>query len=99
MAGDLLELFGVLSVAIGTPLLFYLVYTLIQRLAGRGGTSHDVDRAAAAELRALRERVAQLEQSVDVVAVEVERVGEAQRFTARLLGERGAVPGGGRETP
>ena len=98
MASDLLELFGVLSVAIGTPLLFYLVYTLIQRLAGRGGTSHDRN-LAAEELRALRERVAQLEQSVDVVAVEVERVGEAQRFTARLLGERGAVPGGGRETP
>ena len=36
----------------------------------------------------LRRQVAELAQAVDVVAVEVERVSEAQRYTARLLALR-----------
>lgn len=31
----------------------------------------------------------QLQQSVDAIAVEVERIAEAQRFSARFLAERG----------
>ncbi len=34
------------------------------------------------------ERFAQLEQAVDVIAVEVERISEAQRFSAKLMNER-----------
>ncbi|MDQ6870472.1 MAG: hypothetical protein M3037_00505 [Gemmatimonadota bacterium] len=34
----------------------------------------------------------QLQQSVDAIAVEVERIAEAQRFSAKLLAERGADP-------
>jgi hypothetical protein len=30
----------------------------------------------------------QLQQSVDAIAIEVERIGEAQRFTAKLKQER-----------
>lgn len=33
-------------------------------------------------------RFERLEQAVDAIAVEVERVGESQRFVARLLAER-----------
>ena len=33
-------------------------------------------------------RFDQLQQSVDAIAVEVERIAEAQRFSARLLAER-----------
>jgi hypothetical protein len=33
-------------------------------------------------------RLVQLQQSVDAIAVEVERITEAQRFTAKLLTER-----------
>lgn len=36
-------------------------------------------------------RLARIEQAVDAIAIEVERVSEAQRFTTRLLSER--VPG------
>ena len=43
---------------------------------------------ASRELAALHERLARLEQAVDAVALEVERGGEAQRFTAHLLAER-----------
>lgn len=34
-------------------------------------------------------RLARIEQAVDAIAVEVERVSEGQRFVSRLLGERG----------
>lgn len=33
------------------------------------------------------EQIAQLQQSVDAIAVEVERIAEAQRFSTRLLAE------------
>jgi hypothetical protein len=35
-----------------------------------------------------QQRLEQLQQSVDAIAVEVERIGEAQRFDARLKQER-----------
>lgn len=40
------------------------------------------------ELDDLRQRMEQLQQSVDSVAVEVERISEGQRFTTKLLAER-----------
>ena len=41
------------------------------------------------------ERFARLEQAVDAMAIEIERMSEAQRFTAKLLTERApaALPG------
>lgn len=46
-------------------------------------------------------RLMHLEQSVDAVAVEVERIGEGQRFMTRLVTERGALaaPGDGAPEP
>ena len=38
----------------------------------------------------LQEQIAQLQQSVDSIAIEVERIAEAQRFMARLESERDA---------
>lgn len=52
------------------------------RLARRAG-GQDLPSVQAAE-----NRLEQLQQSVDAVAVEVERIGEAQRFSARLQAER-----------
>ena len=37
---------------------------------------------------AFQERFDQLQQSVDAIAVEVERIAEAQRFSAKWLAER-----------
>jgi hypothetical protein len=37
---------------------------------------------------AFQERFDQLQQSVDAIAVEVERIAEAQRFSAKLLAQR-----------
>lgn len=38
------------------------------------------------------QRFDQLQQSVDAIAVEVERIAEAQRFSAKLLADRGETP-------
>jgi len=38
------------------------------------------------------QRFDQLQQSVDAFAVEVERIAEAQRFSAKLLAERSETP-------
>lgn len=37
-------------------------------------------------------RLEQLQQSIDSIAVEVERIAEAQRFTAKLAAERSEAP-------
>ena len=34
------------------------------------------------------ERLSRIEQAVDAIAIEVERISEAQRFTTRLLAEK-----------
>lgn len=40
-------------------------------------------------------QIEQLQQSVDAIAVEVERIAEAQRFSAKLLAERNeSLPSG-----
>ncbi len=44
------------------------------------------------QLNALEARLARMEEAIESVAVEMERVAEGQRFTARLLSER-AAPG------
>ncbi|MBI2409311.1 MAG: hypothetical protein HYV19_13525 [Gemmatimonadetes bacterium] len=38
------------------------------------------------------ERLARIEAAVESIAVEVERISEAQRFTTKLLAERSASP-------
>ena len=39
------------------------------------------------------DRLEHLQQSVDAIAIEVERIAEAQRFSARLLAERTEASG------
>jgi hypothetical protein len=41
---------------------------------------------------AVDERLYRIEQAVDAMAVEIERMAESQRFTARLLSERLPTP-------
>ncbi len=38
------------------------------------------------------QRLARIEQAVDAIAVEVERISEGQRFTNRLMAERAPAP-------
>jgi len=47
----------------------------------RGGNASSLDEVA--------QRLARIEQAVDATAIEVERISEAQRFTTKLLVEKG----------
>jgi hypothetical protein len=44
------------------------------------------------ELAQITRRLEEIGQTVDAIAIEVERVSEAQRFSAKLLSERTAGP-------
>ena len=59
---------------------------LMWRLAP-GSRRQDLPQAQLAD-----ERIEYLQQSVDAVALEVERIGEAQRFHDKLRAERGKTP-------
>ena len=41
-------------------------------------------------------RLERMEQAIDSIAIEVERISEGQRFTTKLLAERVSPEGGGR---
>ncbi len=43
---------------------------------------------ASGDLAAVEARLARIEQAVDAIAVETERISEGQRFTTKLLSER-----------
>ena len=77
---------GKVIVALG----FFASLVYIVRLLVLGGTSflrrNDV---APAGLVLGEERMARLEQAVEAIALEVERISEGQRFTTKLLAERG----------
>jgi len=49
-----------------------------------------IDRQTVAPSAELQGQIEQLQQSVDSIAVEVERIAEAQRYMARLESERDA---------
>ncbi len=77
---DLVVIFtGIITLAITVP----LVRALSRNIERRGLTS--------ADSREIRDRLQAIELAVDAIAVEVERVAEAQRFTTKLLAERPGV--------
>jgi hypothetical protein len=71
---------------------------LVWRLAPRRYADRIWPRVEAVEADAsgeLTDRLSNLEQSLDAVAVEVERVGEGQRFMTRFFAEKGIPRAGG----
>jgi hypothetical protein len=70
----------------------HVVLSLIGIAAVRGlapwRTPSQADRAVAGPTGEVADRLTNLEQSIDAVAIEVERVGEAQRFMTRILREK-----------
>jgi|SRR5689334_88095 len=51
--------------------------------------------SSVATIEEISQRLARMEQAMDATAIEVERISEAQRFTTKLLVERGHQPGEG----
>jgi hypothetical protein len=56
------------------------------------GLSMKSPRSQAPNELQMEQRFDQLQQSVDAIAVEVERIAEAQRFSAKLLADRNETP-------
>ena len=61
-----------------------------ERMAGLSEGSDRAGGASAGQSAMLEERLTRIEQAVDAIAVEVERMGEGQRFVTKLLAERDA---------
>lgn len=60
----------------------------VQRLSS-GGSEVRLDGTLAGRPSEIGDRLTNLEQSVDAVAIEIERVGEGQRFMTRFFTEKG----------
>ena len=58
---------------------------------GRTGARRAIARMEELPNAALEAQLAELRRAVDTVALEMERISEGQRFTARMLVERGAA--------
>jgi hypothetical protein len=81
MLDDLLGfLFAFASLAVGARIVLPLVRAYAKRVESRA----DVSRIPAE----VTSRLERMEQAIDSIAVEVERISEAQRFTTKLLSEK-----------
>ncbi|NUR34470.1 MAG: hypothetical protein HOQ30_10710 [Gemmatimonadaceae bacterium] len=56
-------------------------------------TERRAEMALPAELQTLHRQMEQLQQSVDTLSIEMERISESQRFQSKLLYEQGRVSG------
>jgi hypothetical protein len=72
---------------------FPLSIALARRIWKRGAA------AVTAFPQELAERLNRLDQSMDSIAIEVERIGEGQRFVTRVMSESGRALGGGAAQP
>jgi hypothetical protein len=76
---------GKVIIALGfCATLSYIIYLMVVKAPwptfGESRTGHDV--------KIDNDRMTRLEQAVEAIAVEVERISEGQRFTTKLLAER-----------
>lgn len=81
MDPDVFSFAVVMCVIIGSIGALALIGTWTLRAFHRGRVAESLPQ------QNLDEKFAQLQQSVDAIAVEVERIAEGQRFSARLLAE------------
>jgi uncharacterized protein YbcC (UPF0753/DUF2309 family) len=79
---DVLQLAGVMTTLLLTVLGGWAGYIALRKW--EKGTQG----ASPRELAAVNERLAQLELSMETLTLEIERMTESQRFTAKLLAER-----------
>jgi hypothetical protein len=76
----------------GFVLLLPIVYALTKRILRGGRRAAPVDFESSPRLQ-------RMEQAIESIAIEVERIGEAQRFTTKVLVERQAEPVAGHLPP
>jgi len=68
----------------GTLLLISVIVAWTIRRRSPAITANDT-------VQRIESRLTEMQQSLDAVAIEVERISEAQRFATKLLSERGVV--------
>ena len=64
---------------------------LVTWIKWRGGR-HKMSPEFATRLDEIAEGIGRLDTAIDAMAVEIERISEAQRFNSRLLAERAGAP-------
>jgi hypothetical protein len=79
MDSDFIFIIAIVFIVCGTAL--SITKMLLNRSPG-GGPSSD------RRLQGMEDRLTRIEQAVDAIAVETERISEGQRFTTKLLAER-----------
>ena len=89
MTKDMVPVVAILSVFVLAPFAVSMS-RLIWKRASVSPSRPMVDQATT-------QRLEQLQQSVDTIAIEVERISEGQRFVTRLLSERPALGAGAAE--
>lgn len=77
---DLVPLAGIFSVFVLFPITLAIVRLVWKRSS--------VPPRSAAEQAAMKQQLEQIQQSIDTIAVEVERISEGQRYVARVMNER-----------
>jgi hypothetical protein len=82
--------------ALHVVLLFVGVAVWTRFVPARGAGQRETLDAAPSELT---DRFRNLEQSLDAVAIEVERIGEGQRFMTTLLADQHRAPAAGQGNP
>jgi hypothetical protein len=88
MDPDVISFAGVMVIIIGSIGALGYMGTALMRSFGRA------KQPAALPPQRYEEQFAQLQQSIDAIAVEVERIAEAQRFSTKLLSDGARVPVG-----
>ena len=85
MVSDVMER-AIPIVAIVSIFVFFPIAIAIARLIWRRATN--APRAAAAPDHATQQKLDHLQQAVDTIAIEVERISEGQRFVTKLMSDR-----------
>ena len=89
MERDILgDIFTFVSLIVGMGCFTGIVITFIKWRRGKASPPPEL----MARLNEISDRLARLENSTDATALEVERISEAQRFTAKVLAERNSAP-------
>jgi hypothetical protein len=87
MAREVVPLVGILSIFVLAPFAIAMSRLIWKR------ASVTVPRVAATDDATVR-RLEQLQQSVDTIAIEVERISEGQRFVTKVLSDRPVLGAG-----
>lgn len=85
-------LIALISVVVGGTTIASVVSSITKVFIKRNSTSSLSDGTAAR----IDDRLSRMEQAIDAMAVEMERISEGQRFTTKLLAERSGASGDAR---